>query len=91
MHSSNASSSTVNVGNGSVRDSVASFDKMDLLLSLDVALELIHANRESLKRLETFVTYPGSYGHRVHDTLEEIFILLLQTIGERHISTGFEK
>ena len=79
------------MGNASVRDSVASFDKMDLLLSLDVALELIHANRDSLKRLETFAPYPGSYGHRVHDTLEEVFILLLQTIGERHIHPGFEK
>ncbi|KAL5514904.1 hypothetical protein ACEPAG_2220 [Sanghuangporus baumii] len=68
-----------------------SFDKMDLLLSLDVALELIHADRESLKRLETFAGYPGSYGHRVHDTIEEIFILLMQSMSERHISPGFER
>lgn len=63
--------------------------QLDLLLSLDVALEIIHADRESLKRVETFVGYPGHYGHRVHDTIEEIFILMLQTIGERHISKGF--
>lgn len=64
---------------------------MDLLLSLDTALEIIHADRESLKRVETFAAYPGTYGHRVRDTIEEIFILLLQAMGERHISPGFER
>ena len=63
--------------------------QLDLLLSLDVALEIIHADRESLKRVETFAGYPGHYGHRVHDTIEEIFILMLQTVGEKHISKGF--
>ncbi len=62
---------------------------MDLLLSLDVALELIHADREGLKRVETFAGYPGHYGHRVRDTIEEVFILLLQALGERHVSKGF--
>ena len=65
-------------------------DNLDLLLSLDTALELIHADRESLKRAETFSGYPGSYGHRVRDTIEEIFVLLLQALGERHIKPGFE-
>ncbi|KDQ54036.1 hypothetical protein JAAARDRAFT_160970 [Jaapia argillacea MUCL 33604] len=64
-------------------------DKLELLLSLDTALELIHADREALKRVETFSGYPGHYGHRVHDTVEEIFILLLQTMSERHLSPGF--
>ncbi|OSC99757.1 hypothetical protein PYCCODRAFT_1372367 [Trametes coccinea BRFM310] len=65
-------------------------DSLDLLLSLDTALELIHADRESLKRVETFSGYPGTYGHRVRDTIEEIFVLLLQALGERHIKPGFE-
>ncbi|KAH9919236.1 uncharacterized protein B0H18DRAFT_1028639, partial [Fomitopsis serialis] len=59
----------------------AAFDKFDLLLSLDIALELIHADRESLKRAETFSGYPGQYGHRVRDTIEEIF---------RHVKPGFD-
>ncbi|TFY54975.1 hypothetical protein EVJ58_g8543 [Rhodofomes roseus] len=67
-----------------------SFDKFDLLLSIDVALELIHADRESLKRAETFSGYPGQYGHRVRDTIEEIFVLLLQALGERHVKPGFD-
>ncbi|KAI0640486.1 exocyst complex component Sec10-like protein [Trametes meyenii] len=65
-------------------------DNLDLLLSLDIALELIHADRESMKRAETFSGYPGTYGHRVRDTIEEIFVLLLQALGERHIKPGFE-
>lgn len=69
----------------------ASFTQMDLHLSLDVALELIHADREALKRVETFAGYPGPCGHRVRDTIEEIFILLLRAMGERHISPGFER
>lgn len=64
---------------------------MDLHLSLDIALELIHADREALKRVETFAGYPGTYGHRVRDTIEEIFILLLQAMGERHVHPGFER
>nr|GAT58766.1 predicted protein [Mycena chlorophos] len=64
-------------------------NKFDLLLSLDIALELIHADHEALKRVETFADYPGHYGHRVRDTIEELFILLLQTLGERHVTAGF--
>jgi recyclin-1 len=64
-------------------------NKLELLLSLDVALEVIHADRESLKRVETFAGYPGHYGHRVRDTIEEIFILMLQALGEGHLSKGF--
>ncbi|KAF8169818.1 f-box protein pof6 [Pholiota molesta] len=58
--------------------------QLDLLLSLDVALEIIHADRESLKRVETFAGYPGHYGHRVRDTIEELFILMLQALGDQH-------
>lgn len=64
-------------------------NQLELLLSLDVALELIHADREALKRVETFAGYPGHYGHRVRDTIEELFILMLQTLGERHVTKGF--
>ncbi|EIW71948.1 recyclin-1 [Tremella mesenterica] len=66
------------------------FDRMQLLVSLDTALELIHADRDSLKRAETFAKYPGKCGHRVRETLEEIFILLLKATGDRHIAPGFK-
>jgi len=69
----------------------AATHQLDLLLSLDVALELIHADRESLKRVETFAGYPGHYGHRVRDTVEELFILMLQALGDQHVSKGFSQ
>ncbi|CUA68353.1 Recyclin-1 [Saccharomyces cerevisiae S288c] [Rhizoctonia solani] len=67
------------------------FDELDLLLSLDTALELVHADREALKRCETFKEYPAPYGHRVRETIEELFILMLQAMGDRHIAPGFAK
>lgn len=71
-------------------NNTSQFDTLELLLSLDIALELIHADRESLKRAETFSGYPGQYGHRVRDTIEEIFVLLLQALSERHMRPGFD-
>lgn len=67
-----------------------SYDNLQLLLSLDVTLELIHAARESLKRLEIFDNYPGTYGVRVRETIEEIAGELLVMLGERHVRNGFE-
>ncbi|KAG9099335.1 F-box protein: endocytic membrane traffic, recycling ReCYcling 1 [Ceratobasidium sp. UAMH 11750] len=69
----------------------AAFDDLDLLLSLDTALELIHADREALKRCETFKEYPAPFGHRVRETIEELFILMLQAMGDRHIAPGFAR
>lgn len=86
-----SSSSNPSTRSGTPHPPNRTFDQLDLLLSLDTALELIHADRESLKRVETFSGYPGHYGHRVRDTIEEIFILLLQTLGDRHIRPGFER
>jgi recyclin-1 len=68
-----------------------SFEGFQLLLSLDIALSLIHADREALKRVETFAAYPGHYGHRVQETIEEVFILMVQAMSSRHIVPGFAK
>ncbi|KIY45782.1 hypothetical protein FISHEDRAFT_66826 [Fistulina hepatica ATCC 64428] len=97
--SSSVTTATRDTDNVSLRSSATSYsvpvdtvaNKMELLLSLDVALQLIHASRESLKRVETFAQYPGTYGHRVRDTIEEIFILLLQATNEKHITVGFQE
>ncbi|KIM27736.1 hypothetical protein M408DRAFT_329894 [Serendipita vermifera MAFF 305830] len=91
---------------------------LDLFLSLDVALELIHAARDSMKRLESFFPpppphgksrashpikeekkegpwsatgFPGPAGRKLRETLEEIFILLLIALRERHLDPGFER
>jgi recyclin-1 len=68
-----------------------SWETLDVFLSLDVALELIHADRESLKRVDAFAAYPGHYGQKVQDTIEEVFILMLQALAERHLKSGFER
>lgn len=81
-----ATASSTKLGSNS---SSVGFERLQLLLSLDVSLEIIHAARESLKRAETFQGYPGRYGHRVRETIEELFILMLQTLSERHILSGF--
>ena len=67
-----------------------SYDNLQLLLSLDVTLELIHTTRESLKRVEIFAGYPGTYGVRVRETIEELATELLGGLGERHVRSGFE-
>ncbi|KAJ8090381.1 F-box protein: endocytic membrane traffic, recycling ReCYcling 1 [Marasmius tenuissimus] len=99
-HAASESSTTTTTTAGSKTPSLApstaatsvngdGLDQMDLLLSLDAALELIHTDREALKRVETFAGYPGHYGHRVRDTIEEVFILMLNAMGEGHVNKGF--
>lgn len=65
--------------------------RMQLLLSLDTAVQLIAADREALKRVQTFRGYPGSYGMKVRDTMEEIFIVLLQVLSEQQIQPAFAR
>ncbi|GJN90561.1 hypothetical protein Rhopal_003573-T1 [Rhodotorula paludigena] len=67
------------------------FDRLQLLLSLDTALQLLQADRDSLKRIQTFIRYPGTYGRKVRDAIEEVFIVLLQVLGEKHVVPAFEK
>jgi len=84
-------STTTTGTNGTINAATDVIKHLDLLLSLDVALELIQADREALKRVESFKGYPGTYGHKVRETIEELFILLLQALSERHVSPGFGK
>lgn len=67
----------------------STFDQLQMLVSLDTSLELIQADRDALKRCETFASYPGKYGHKVRDAIEEIFIFMLKAAGDRHIAPGF--
>ncbi|GAA5820686.1 hypothetical protein JCM3770_001451, partial [Rhodotorula araucariae] len=65
------------------------FDRLQLLLSLDTALQLLQADRDSLKRIQTFLRFPGTYGRKVRDAIEEVFIVLLQVLGEKHVGPAF--
>lgn len=72
-----------------IQATLAPTGNLDLLLSLDVALQLIHADRDALKRLETFASYPGHYGMRVRETIEEAFCEMLGVLCNRHLEKGF--
>jgi recyclin-1 len=43
----------------------AKFDKMQQMLSLETALQMVHVNKESLHRVSVFVGYPDKMGFRV--------------------------
>lgn len=65
--------------------------QMQLLLSLDTALQVIHVNRDCMKRIETFKRYPHPYGEKVVAAIEEVSLLLFRALGDGHIAPGFEK
>ncbi|UZJ52112.1 hypothetical protein CBS101457_001432 [Exobasidium rhododendri] len=65
--------------------------QMQLLLSLDTALQVIHINRDCLKRIETFLKYPSPLGEKVRALIQEVSLLCFRALGEGHINPGFEK
>lgn len=95
-HTASTDASSTHASTASVSSSRApakrgrTYDNLQLLLSLDVTLEIIHATRDSLKRVETFSGYPGTYGHRVRDTIEEVAVEMLGIIA-KHVKGGFER
>ncbi|CAI2192373.1 20582_t:CDS:10, partial [Funneliformis geosporum] len=68
----------------------AKLDKMQQMLSLETALQMVHVNKDSLRRVSAFVGYPDKMGFRIKETLESVFIILLQTLGPLHIKPGFD-
>ncbi|KAG1767604.1 exocyst complex component Sec10-like protein [Suillus placidus] len=88
---STLNTSQINVisSSSAIKATLAPAGNLDLLLSLDVALQLIHADRDALKRLETFASYPGHYGIRVRETIEEAFCEMLGVLCNRHLEKGF--
>ncbi|UZO14240.1 uncharacterized protein OCT59_005700 [Rhizophagus irregularis] len=67
----------------------AKLDKMQQMLSLETALQMVHVNKDSLRRVSSFTGYPDKMGYRIKETLESIFITLLQTLGPLHIKPAF--
>ncbi|KAF2810007.1 uncharacterized protein BDZ99DRAFT_462621, partial [Mytilinidion resinicola] len=61
------------------------------LFSIEVALNLIHMAKSSLERAAIFVKLGGQSGEESREQCENIFISLLQILGQRHIKTGFDK
>lgn len=61
------------------------------LFSIEVALNLVHAAKSGIERAAAFVRLEGQLGKDARTQCEAIFILLLQTLGSRHIKAGFDQ
>lgn len=61
------------------------------LFSIEVALNLVHAAKTSLGRAAVFIRLGGQAGEEAREQSEQIFVVLLRVLGNRHIKPGFEK
>ena len=61
------------------------------LFSLEVALNLVHMAKGSIERTAVFAKAGGTFGPDARGQCEVIFILLLKTLGDRHVKAGFDK
>ena len=60
------------------------------LFSIEIALTLVHSAKTSLERASAFVQLGGQTGEEAREQCETIFVFLLQTLGSRHVKTGFD-
>lgn len=61
------------------------------LFSIEVALNLVHAAKSSIERAAVFVKAGGHFGRDARHRCKLVFVLLLQTLGTRHIKSGFDQ
>jgi recyclin-1 len=61
------------------------------LFSIEIALMLVHSAKTSLERAALFVRLGGQTGEEAREQCEQIFVVLLQILGSRHVQTGFDK
>ncbi|KAL6709765.1 F-box protein: endocytic membrane traffic, recycling ReCYcling 1 [Coniothyrium glycines] len=61
------------------------------LFSIEVALNLTHMAKASLERAARFVRLGGQSGEEAKEQCEQIFIFLVQILGNRHMRLGFDK
>lgn len=61
------------------------------LFSIEVALNLVHNAKSSIERAVVFVRLGGRFDKDARLQCELIFISLLETLGTRHIKTGFDQ
>lgn len=61
------------------------------LFSIEVALELTHMAKSSLERAARFVRLGGQSGEEAKEQCEQVFIHLVQILGNRHMKLGFDK
>jgi recyclin-1 len=61
------------------------------LFSIEVALDLTHKAKSGLERAARFVRLGGQSGEEAKEQCEQIFIYLVQILGNRHMKLGFDK
>ncbi|KAF3912121.1 Recyclin-1 [Orbilia brochopaga] len=61
------------------------------LFSIELALDLVHKAKTALERAACFVRFGGQIGDEAKEQCEQIFISLIQTLGQRHVKSGFDK
>jgi recyclin-1 len=61
------------------------------LLSIELALNIIHHAKGSLERIANFVKLGDRAGEEAREQCETIFIALVQILGSKHIKGGFDK
>lgn len=66
-------------------------DNIKSLFSIDVALNLIHAAKSSLERAAQFIALGGPPGDTARERCTEIYLILVETIGNRHVRSGFDR
>ncbi|KAI1391188.1 exocyst complex component Sec10-like protein [Hypoxylon trugodes] len=61
------------------------------LFSIEIALDLVHAAKESLGRAAKFVTLGGQAGEEAREQCETMFVELIRILGQTHVKNGFAK
>ena len=61
------------------------------LFSLEVALNLVSMAKTSIERMAVFASVKGDFDKDARDQCEAIFMMLLKTLGNRHIRLGFDQ
>ncbi|KAI8078622.1 exocyst complex component Sec10-like protein, partial [Halteromyces radiatus] len=79
--------------NDALETAQTQLDMMQDLLSLELALQLIHYNKDSERRVQRFIDigFPGRMKHDIQTTYEQIFIRLLKALGAEHIKPAFDR
>lgn len=61
------------------------------LFSIEIALMLVHAAKTSLERAQHFIKLGGQNGEEAREQCEQLFVVMLQFLGSRHVQPGFDK
>lgn len=66
-------------------------DNIKTLFSMEVALNLVHAAKTSLERAAQFIALGGAPGEIARQRCAEIYLVLVESIGSKHVQPGFDK